>query len=94
VFIHGVVVDEDIIKEHKDKLSQMAPKYLIHQTFKYGRSISQAKKHDHEFIVPIINLECHLINILKRHSDLVVTRSKVYLRKDSGTNQLLQEFVY
>jgi hypothetical protein len=94
VFIHGVAIDEDIIKEHKDKLSQMALKYLIHQTFKYDRSISQAKKHDHEFIVPIINLECHLINILKRHSDLVVTRSKVYLRKDSGTNQLLQEFVY
>jgi hypothetical protein len=93
MFCHGVAIDEDVIEEHKDKLSQMAPKYL-HQTLEYGKSISQAKRHDQEFIVPIMSLECCLVNILRRHSDLVITRSKVYLRKNSGPNQLVQELVY
>jgi hypothetical protein len=39
MFCHGVAIDEDVIEEHKDKLSQIAPKYL-HQTLEYGKSIS------------------------------------------------------
>ena len=45
------IIDEDIIKEDQNEVSQVGPEYFIHQCLECRRSIREAKGHDQKLIV-------------------------------------------
>ena len=53
----GFTIDEDIIKEDQNEVSQVGPKYFIHQCLEHGRGICEAKWHDQKFIMAIMCVE-------------------------------------
>jgi hypothetical protein len=73
-------INKDIIKK-KLKLPEKRSKDLIHEKLKCDREISETKRHYHEFIVSFMCLESSFCHIFMMHPNLVVTRSKIYLRK-------------
>ena len=42
----GFTIDEDIIKEDQNDVSQVGPKYFIHQCLERGRRICEEKWHE------------------------------------------------
>ena len=54
-------LDEDIIKEDHNEVSQVGMKYLIHQCLECGRSIHESKGHEQKLIVAIMCVEFVLV---------------------------------
>lgn len=75
-------VNQYIIKEDQDELPQMREKNIVHETLEGSWCISEAKLHDHEFIVPIIRLESRFRNIPHINPYLMISSPKVQFQKE------------
>ena len=53
----GFTIDEDIIKENKNKMTKKRMKDMIHEGLESGGKITQAKGHDQELIVVHMSLK-------------------------------------
>jgi hypothetical protein len=90
----GFSIDEDIIKENKDKMMEKRTKDMIHEALESGGSITQqAKGHDQKIIVALMSSKCSLRNVCLIHTDMVVARTKIKFRKELGTTQFIQEVI-
>ena len=82
MFFPGEAVDEDLIKENKDKFSEIWFEQVIHVALKSGWGIKKTKWHDQEFIMAFISSESSLWNVYFFHVNFVIARVKVKLSKE------------
>ena len=73
------IIDEDIIKEDHNEVSQVGLKYYIHQFLEHGRGIYEAKWHDQKFIMAIMCAESYFRDIIRMDPNLVIPRMKIQL---------------
>ena len=91
----GFTIDEDIIKEDRNEVLQVGPKYFIHQFLERGRGICEAKWHDQKFIMAIMCVESYFRDIIHMDPNLVIPRTKIQLGEKMGTNtmELIQKLI-
>ena len=82
-------IDEDIIKEDQNEVSQVGPKYFIHQFLEHGRSICEAKWHDQKFIVAIMCAKRCFRDIILMNPNLMIPRVKIQLGEKLSTMKLI-----
>ena len=86
-------IDEDIIKEDHNEVSQVGLKYFIHQCLERGRGICEAKWHDQKFIMAIMCAESCFRDIIHMDSNLVIPRTKIQLGEKMSTMELIQKLI-
>ena len=79
-------VDENIVQEHKHKVTQERTKNMIHQTLKGGWCICKTKWHDLKLEMAMMGLEGCFEFILFQHSNLMVSRSHVQFGEVFGSS--------
>ena len=87
-------IDQNIIDEDDDELIQIGPEHPIHQVHECRWGIRQPKGHHQKFEMPIPGSESSLGNVLLFYPELVVSRTKVYLRETARSSQLIEEIIY
>ena len=78
----GFTIDEDIIEEDQNEVSQVGPKYFIHQCLERGRGICEAKWHHQKFIMAIMCAESCFRDIIRMDPNLVIPKMKTTWRKN------------
>ena len=86
-------MDEDIIKEDQNEVSQVGPEYFIHQCLECGRRICEAKWHDQKFILAIMCAESCFRDIFCMDPNLVIPRTKIQLGEKNSTMELIQNLI-
>ena len=86
-------IDEDIIKEAQNEVSQVGPKYFIHQFLEHGRGICEAKWHDQKFRMAIMCTESCFRDIIHMDSNLVIPRTKIQLGEKMSTMELIHKLI-
>ena len=89
----GFTIDEDIIKEDQNEVSQVGPKYFIHQCLECGRGICEAKWHDQKFIMALMCVESFFKDIIRMDPNLVITRTKIQLGEKMSIMKLIQNLI-
>ena len=89
----GFTIDEDIIKEDHNEVSQEGLKYFIHQCLEHGRGICEAKWHDQKFIMAIMCAESYFRDIICMDPNLVMPRTKIQLGEKMSTMELIQNLI-
>ena len=82
-------IDEDIIKEDQNEVSQVGPKYFIHQCLEHGRGICEAKWHDQKFIMAIMCVKSCFRDIIRMDPNLVIPIMKIQLGEKTSTMELI-----
>ena len=91
--IPGFTIDEDIIKEEQNEVSQVGLKYFIHQCLEHGRGICEAKWHDQKFIMALMCVESCFKDIICMDPNLVIPRTKIQLGENMSTMELIQKLI-
>ena len=86
-------VDEDIIKEDQNGVSQVGPKYFIHECLECGRGICESKWQDQKFIMAIMCVESCFRDIICMDQNLVIPKTKVQLGEKISTMNLIKNFI-
>ena len=86
-------IDEDIIKEDQNKVSQVGLKYFIHQFLECGRGICETKWHEKKFIMAIMCAESYFRDIIHMDLNLVIPRTKIQLGEKMSTMELIQKLI-
>ena len=86
-------IDEDIIKEDQNEVSQVGPEYFIHQCLECGRSTCEAKWHDQKFIVAIMCAKSCFRDIILMNPNLVLPRMKIQLGEKMITMNLIKNLI-
>ena len=84
-------IDEDIIKEDQNEVSQAGPKYFIHQCLEHGRGICEGKWHDQKFIMAIMCAESCFRDTIRMNPNLVIPRMKIQLGEKMSTMKLIKK---
>jgi hypothetical protein len=84
-------IDQDVINKDYDKLVQLRHEYGVHQVHEMCRSISESKRHNQILLQLIPGREGSLRNIFRTDLDLMITRMKINLSKDSYIDKLMKE---
>jgi hypothetical protein len=79
------IIDENIIKENQEKMTEEREKYMIDETFKSGGIITEAEWHNQELIVTLMSSKCSLGNVLFFHTNLVMARAEIKFSKIMST---------
>ena len=86
-------IDEDIIKEDRNEVLQVAIEYFIHQCLECGRSIIEAKGHDKKLKVAIICAKSHFRDIILMNLNLVIPRMEIQLGEKMSTMKLIKNLI-
>jgi hypothetical protein len=86
-------VDQDVVNEDHDKLVQLQHEYRVHQVHEISRSIGEPRRHNQILIQPVPCVESGLRNIFRADLDLMTTRMKIDLGKDSCIGKLIENNV-
>jgi hypothetical protein len=84
-------IDENIINKDHDKFIELRHEHGVHEVHEVGGSISESKRHDQELVKTITSGKSGFRNVARSNLDLVVTRTKIDLREDFGTSQLIEK---
>ena len=77
-------INQDIIKEDKNKIIKLFPKKICHQPIKGCRALVNPKRHDDKLVMPKSSIEGGLGDVFFLDPDLIAARSKIYLREYLG----------
>jgi signal recognition particle receptor subunit beta len=91
VIVLALRIDENIIDKDQDKFIKLRHEHGVHEVHEVGRSISESEGHNQELIKTITSGKCGFRNVARSNLDLVVARTKVDLREDFGTSQLIKQ---
>ena len=83
-------IDEDIIKEDQNEVSQEGPKYFIDQCLECGRIICEAKWNDQKLIVAIMYVKSCFRYIILMNLNLLIPRMKIQLGEKMSTMKLIK----
>ena len=86
-------IDEDIIKEDHNEVSQVGMENFIHQFLESGRSIYEAKWHDQKFIMAIMCADSYFRDIIRMDPNLVISRTKIQLGEKMSTIKLIKKLI-
>jgi hypothetical protein len=84
-------VDEDIIDKDHYEFVELRHKHGIHEVHEVGWGICETKGHHQELVETITSGESSFRNVTRSNFDLVVTKSKVDLRENFGSSQLIKK---
>jgi hypothetical protein len=84
-------IDENIIDKDHDKFIDLRHEHGVHDVHEVGGSISESERHDQELVKTITSGKSGFWNVARSNLDLVVARTKVDLREDFGTSQLIKK---
>jgi hypothetical protein len=84
-------IDENIIDKDHDKYIELRHEHGVHEVHEVGGSISESERHDQELVKTITSGKSGFGNIARSNLDLVVARTKVDLREDFSTSQLIKK---
>jgi hypothetical protein len=91
VFLLAFGIDENIIDKDHDKFIELRHEHRVHEVHEVGGGISESERHYQELVKTITSGKSGFRNIARSNLDLVVARTKVDLREDFGTNQLVKK---
>jgi hypothetical protein len=86
-------IDQNVINEDNNKLVQLRHEYGVHQVHEMCRSIGEPKRHNQVLIQPVPGGESDLRNVFSVDLNLMITRTKINLRKDFCTGKLIEKNV-
>jgi hypothetical protein len=86
-------IDENIIDKNHDKFIELRHEYRVHKVHEVGGGISESERHYQELVKTITSGKSGFRKISRSNLDLVVARTKVDLREDFGTSQLIKKNV-
>jgi hypothetical protein len=84
-------IDENIIDKDHDKFIELRHEHGVHEVHEVGGGISESERHDQELVKTITSGKSGFRNVAGSNLDLVVARTKVDLREDFGTSQLIKK---
>jgi hypothetical protein len=84
-------IDENIIDKDHDKFVELRHEHGVHEIHEVGRGISESEGHDQELVKTITGGKSGFRNVAWSNLDLVVARTKIDLREDFGTSQLIEK---
>jgi hypothetical protein len=85
--------DQDVINEDHNKLVQIFHENRVQQVHEVSGGISQTKRHHQILIKIVLGGESSLWDIFFTNLDLMIAKTKVNLRKDLRSNQLIEQEV-
>lgn len=88
-----LAINQNIIKEYKNKIAQVGPKNIIHERLECHRSISQPERHDQELVESAMGAEHRLVDVLWSHAQLLITRPQVELGEEARPMELIEELI-
>jgi hypothetical protein len=93
VFFLVFGIDEDIIDKDHDKFIELCHEHGVHEVHEVGWGIRETKGHyqELELVKTITSGESGFRNVTRSDFDLMVTRTKVNLREDFGSSQLIEK---
>jgi hypothetical protein len=93
VFFLALGIDEDIIDKDHDKFIELLHEHGVHEVHEVGGGISESERHYQELVKTITSGKSGFRNVARSNLVLVVARTKVDLREDFGTSQLIKKNV-
>jgi hypothetical protein len=84
-------VDEDIIDKDHYEFVELYHKHGVHEIHEVGWGICETKGHHQELVKTITGGESSFRNVTRSNFDLVVTRTKIDLRENFGSSQLIKK---
>jgi hypothetical protein len=91
VFFLAFGIDENIIDKDHDEFIELRHEHEVHEVHEVGWGIGETKRHNQELVKTITSGESGFRNVTRSNLDLVVTRTKVDLREDFGSSQLIKK---
>jgi hypothetical protein len=91
VFFLALGIDENIIDKDHDKFVELRHKHGVREVHEVGWGIRETKEHHQELVKTITSGESGFRNVTRSNLDLVITRTKVNLREDFGSSQLIKK---
>jgi hypothetical protein len=84
-------IDENIIDKDHDKFIELCHEHRVHEVHEVGGGISESERHDQELVENITSGKSGFRNVARSNLDLVIGRTKVDLRENFGTSQLIKK---
>jgi hypothetical protein len=84
-------IDDNIIDKDHDKIIELRHEHGVHEVHEVCGSISESEGHNQELVKTITSGKSGFRNVAGSNLDLVVARTKVDLREDFGTSQLIKK---
>jgi hypothetical protein len=91
VIVLALRIDENIIDKDHDKFIELRHEHGVHEGHEVARSISESERYDQELVKTITSGKSGFRNVARSNLDLVVARTKVDLREDFDTSQLIKQ---
>jgi hypothetical protein len=89
VFSPALTVDQNVVKEHKNKPMKKWSQHVIHQSLERHRSVAQPERHHQELVKAVVGAEGRHVDVLWAHLDLVVARARVELGEEFHAVELV-----
>jgi hypothetical protein len=91
VFFLALGIDENIIDKDHDEFIELRHEDGVHEVHEVGWGIRETKRHYQELVKTITSGESSFRNVKRSNFDLMITRTKVNLREDLGSSQLIEK---
>jgi hypothetical protein len=91
VFFLAFGIDEDIIDKDHDEFIELCHEHGVHEVHEVGWGICESERHYQELVKTITSRKSSFRNVARSNIDLVIARTKVDLREDFGTSQLIKK---
>jgi hypothetical protein len=91
MFFLALGIDENIIDKDQDEFIELCHKHRVHEVHEVGWGICETKRHYQELVKTITSGESGFRNVTRSNLDLMITRTKVNLREDLGSSQLIEK---
>jgi hypothetical protein len=91
VFFLAFGIDENIIDKDHDEFIELRHEHGVHEVHEVGWCICETERHYQKLVKTITSGESGFRNVIRSNLDLVVARTKVDLREDFGTSQLIKK---
>jgi hypothetical protein len=84
-------IDKDIINKGHYEFVELHHEHGVHEVHEVGWGIRETKGHYQELVKTITSGESGFRNFTRSNFDLMITRTKVNLREDFGSSQLIKK---
>lgn len=91
---NGNAIEKYIVKENDSRLLEVWFEDIVHKVLKDGGCIGQAKGHDSEFELAIMNTKGCFVDISGGHVHLVIIGLEVKFGESGSSMQFIKHFVY
>jgi hypothetical protein len=91
MFFLAFGIDENIIDKDHNEFIELRHDHGVHEVHEVGWGICETKRHYQELIKTTTSGESGFRNVTRSNLDLLITGTKVDLREDFGTSQLIEK---